>query len=67
MIERIRTVENAVSKLGLSLVRAKVHDRLLRIQVLDSEIDLALANREKINEIARNAGFAYVTIDLESY
>lgn len=67
VIERIRTVENEVSKLGLSLVRAKVHDKLLRIQVLDSEIDLALENREKINEIARNAGFAYVTIDLEPY
>jgi uncharacterized protein len=66
VIERIRAVENEVSKLGLSLVRAKVHDKLLRIQVLESEIGLALANRDKINEIARNAGFAYVTIDLET-
>ena len=67
VIERIRTVENEISKLGLSLVRAKAHDRLLRIQVLDSEMDLALENKDKINKVAKDAGFAYVTIDLEPY
>jgi uncharacterized protein len=67
VIERIRQVENEITKLGLTLVRAKVHDRLLRIQVLESEMEKALKNRDKINEIAREAGFAYVTIDLEPY
>lgn len=67
MIEMVRQVENGISKLGLSLVRARVHDKLLRIQVLDSEMEEALKNRDKINEIAKKAGFAYVTIDLEGY
>ena len=67
VIERIRKVENEITKLGLSLVRARVHDRLLRIQVLESEMGAALDNKDKINEIARDAGFAYVTIDLEPY
>jgi uncharacterized protein len=67
MIERIRQVENGISKLGLSLVRARVHDKLLRIQLLDVEMEEALKNRDKINEIAKKAGFAYVTIDLEEY
>ncbi len=66
-IERIRQVENGISKLGLSLVRARVHEKLLRIQVLESEMEEALKNRDRINEIAREAGFAYVTIDLEGY
>jgi uncharacterized protein len=66
-IERIRRVENEISKLGLSLVRARVHEKLLRIQMLESEMEEALKNRDKINEIAREAGFAYVTIDLEPY
>lgn len=67
IIERIRHVENAISKLGFSLVRSRVHEKLLRIQVLESEMEEALKNRDKINEIARSAGFAYVTIDLEPY
>lgn len=67
VIERVRAVENEISKLGLSLVRARVHDRLLRIQVLEKDMDTALENKDKINEIARSAGFAYVTIDLEPY
>ncbi len=67
VIERIRQVENEILKLGPSLVRAKAHEKLLRIQVLEREMDLALDNKDKINEIARSAGFAYATIDLEPY
>ncbi|MEE8403530.1 MAG: hypothetical protein V3R93_07225, partial [Candidatus Hydrothermarchaeaceae archaeon] len=66
-IERIRQVENEISKLGLSLVRARVHEKLLRIQVLESEMEKALKNKDMINEIAKKAGFAFVTIDLEPY
>jgi uncharacterized protein len=67
VIERIRQVENEILKLGPSLVRAKAHEKLLRIQVLEGEMDVALENKDKINEIAKGAGFAYVTIDLEPY
>jgi uncharacterized protein len=67
VIEGVRSVENEISKLGLSLVRARVHDQLLRIQVLEKEMNLAIENKDKINEIAKNEGFAYVTIDLEPY
>lgn len=66
-IEKIRGVESEISKLGFSLVRGKIHDRLLRLQLLDNEMELAIKNQDKINEIAKKAGFAYVTIDLEPY
>jgi len=67
IIEKIRQVENAILKLGLSLVRTRVHEKLLRIQVLESEMEEAIKHRDRINEIAKRAGFAYVTIDLEGY
>lgn len=66
-IDRIRQVENEISKLGLSLVRARVHERLIRIQVLESELEKAIENKDKIGRIAKDAGFAFVTVDLEPY
>ncbi len=65
-IEKIRFVENKIKELGIRLVRARVHDNLLRLQFLKEELEKALEKRKEIFDIASKY-FAYVTIDLKCY
>jgi uncharacterized protein len=66
-LDRIRRVENRIKKLGFSLVRARVHGKLLRIEVLEEEMRKTVEEREEISKIAREEGFGYITLDLTPY
>ncbi|MFW9955057.1 MAG: TIGR00268 family protein, partial [Candidatus Thorarchaeota archaeon] len=71
--ERIRMVdevEQTVRDLfGVECVRARYHGDVLRIEVGTEEraklFDLELLNR--LNNIAKNIGFKYVTLDIQGY
>ncbi len=65
-VEKIRFVENEIKKLGIRLVRARVHDNLLRLQFLKEDLEKALKKRKEILNIAERY-FAYATVDLRCY
>ncbi|MEK6977034.1 MAG: ATP-dependent sacrificial sulfur transferase LarE [Candidatus Hydrothermarchaeota archaeon] len=66
-IERLGRVEQGIKGLGFSLVRARAHDSLLRLQFLEAEMARALEARERIYEITRGEGFEFAAIDLAAY
>ena len=54
--------------LGLTDVRVRHHNNLARIEVAPQEIVLASTKmREQIISAVKDAGFAYVTLDLQGF
>lgn len=68
--ERLTTIGNAESalrKLGFRQLRVRYHDNLARIEVAAAELEQAFARRAEISAAVRDAGFKYVTLDLDGY
>jgi uncharacterized protein len=63
----IGRAESALRKLGFRQLRVRYHDNLARIEVGVAEIERAFAERAVISRLVREAGFRYVTLDLEGY
>ena len=67
VVDRIRNVEKAIKHFGIALVRARVHGNMLRIQVMESEMEHLLKNRDAVVRVAKKEGFDYIGLDLDSY
>jgi len=66
-LSRIGRLEGALRELGLRQVRARFHGETVRVEVAREELERAFILRERIVEVGRAEGFAYVTLDLEGY
>ncbi|MBQ1182265.1 MAG: TIGR00268 family protein, partial [Phascolarctobacterium sp.] len=70
-LEKLASVEKAeaaLKALGLHDVRVRYHNNLARVEVAQTEIDLAATKlRQQIINAVKEAGFTYVTIDLEGF
>ena len=70
--EKIRmagAAEELLFSLGFTQARCRVHDNLARIEVPEQEIDKFLDNRirSRVERELKEAGFAYVSLDLAGY
>ncbi|MBQ2134357.1 MAG: TIGR00268 family protein, partial [Phascolarctobacterium sp.] len=64
----VEKAEDALKALGLHDVRVRYHNKLARVEVAQSEIELAATKlRQQIISAVKEAGFTYVTIDLEGF
>ncbi len=61
--------ETFLLKKGFTQVRVRVHGSLARIEVLPEEMDRFQdeALRKETGEVLKQAGFAYVSMDLEGF
>ena len=66
-LRRVAEAEDALRSLGLRQFRVRSHGDVARLEVEPSEMDAAWACRGRISAALRQAGFAYVTQDLEGY
>ena len=67
-LAQIEQAEEALKALGLKDVRVRHHNNLARIEVAQQEIELVSTElRAKIITAVKDAGFAYVTLDLEGF
>ncbi len=69
-LQRIARSEEAIRELGFSQVRVRDHDRLARIEVGPGELETLLldaATRATVVAACRDAGYTYVTVDLQGY
>lgn len=71
-LQKLRMVdemENFLQDLGFSGIRARHHDKTLKIEVNPSEIKKFFSDdiRTGVVVFARNLGYRYVTVDLEGY
>lgn len=64
----VEKVENLLLDMGFLQLRVRIHgENLARIEVLPQEFERLLSMREEITGKLREAGFAYVTMDLKGY
>ena len=64
----VEKAEDALKALGLHDVRVRCHNNLARVEVAQTEIELASTKlREEITIVVKEAGFTYVTLDLEGF
>jgi uncharacterized protein len=66
-LRQIEAAEDAIKALGFSQVRVRHHGDVARIEVDGSEINRLLAERERVVEAVRAAGYKFVSADLEGY
>ena len=64
----VEKAEEALLDLGFKQLRVRIHgENLARIEVLPAELEKLLASRQKILKALHQAGFAYITMDLQGY
>ncbi len=64
MIER---GESVLREIGFSQVRVRKHGDIARLEVLESEMELAFHKRRIISKSLHEIGFGYVTLDLDCF
>lgn len=67
LLAQVERLEDALHALGLSRVRVRHHGAVARIEVGADEIERAFAARTTIVAAGRDAGFAFVALDLAGY
>ena len=66
-LKRIEAAEHAIRALGLRQVRVRDHGDVARIEVEPEEMSRLVANRERVVQALRDAGYSFVALDLEGY
>ena len=60
--------EQALLDSGFRQLRVRIHgENLARIEVMPSELEKLFSMRETITQKLKEAGFAYITMDLQGY
>lgn len=66
-LRRIEAAEAALKSLGFAQVRVRHHGDVARIEVEAAQIPRLLAERERVTAAVREAGYKFVSADLEGY
>lgn len=66
-LEEIDKCEKYLSNMGLYNVRIRVHGDIARIEVDSKDMAKIMENKDDIILVVKNAGFKYVTLDLEGF
>jgi uncharacterized protein len=66
-LARIDTFEEGLHDLGFRQLRVRYHDTIARLEIEEAELGRALAERERIVQLGKRAGFTYVTLDLQGF
>jgi uncharacterized protein len=66
-LRQIEAAERALKLIGFRQVRVRHHGDVARIEVEPAEISLVIAERDRVVEAVRGAGYKFVSLDLEGY
>jgi pyridinium-3,5-biscarboxylic acid mononucleotide sulfurtransferase len=66
-LRQIEAAETAMKALGFTQVRVRHHGDVARIEVDGPDIGRLIAERERVVEAVRSAGYKFVSADLEGY
>lgn len=66
-LERVATSERALRQMGFRQFRVRSHNEIARVEVSSEELDRAFEHRARIDSALKEAGFPYVTLDLQGY
>ncbi len=63
-LSKVERAEDFLRGLGLTMVRARHHDRLCRVEVAEAEMEKAFLHREEIVDNLKKIGYLWVSLDL---
>jgi uncharacterized protein len=66
-LRQIEAAEAALKALGFRQVRVRHHEDVARIEVEPDEIPRLIAERERVTQAVREAGYKFVSADLDGY
>lgn len=66
-LRQIEVAEDALKAMGFEQVRVRHHENLARIEVEPRDIPRLVEERERITAAVREAGYRFVSVDLEGY
>ena len=66
-LSRVSRAEEGLRRLGLRQLRVRHYGDLARIEFGPMELEQAFADRDRVVQIVKAAGYQYVTIDLEGF
>ena len=67
LLARIERAEEVLGELGLARYRVRAHGTIARIEVAPDEMQLVLGKRIWVVQRLKEAGFIYITLDLEGF
>jgi len=67
ILSRVDRAESALHRLGFRQCRVRHYDDTARIEVDTEELEAVVEHRVAIVDAVRNAGYRYVTLDLEGF
>ena len=66
-LAKVGTIEAFMHNLGFAIVRARVHNNILRLELPTDRLAEAVNKYCEIADFCKNLGFAYTTLDLEGF
>lgn len=66
-LRQVAKAESGIRALGFRGFRLRHHGRVARLEFLPGDLERAFALREGLTRAAKEAGYEYVTLDLEGY
>ena len=67
ILSSVHKAEHALKSLGFQQVRVRHHGELARLELPAEELEMAVRRRMEIVRSIRDAGYSYVTLDLQGY
>lgn len=67
LLKKIEEGEEMIRRMGISVIRMRVHGDITRLEILLGDFDTLLQNREEILRKLKGLGFEYITLDLEGF
>lgn len=66
-LQRVQRAESGIRRLGFRGFRLRHHGNVARLEFPEDVLERAFADRAAISEAVREAGYVYVTMDLDGY
>lgn len=66
-LDRVARAERALRELGFATCRVRDHERCARVEIPEEELPRALEQRREITAALREAGYTWVSLDLDGF
>lgn len=67
LFNALEKIENGLVEMGFKNIRARAHDELIRLELDEEDLVIAVKKRKQIINLVKECGFSYISLDLEGF